>query len=257
MIVSPHPDDEAVGCAGSILRHVQAGDRVCLAVATDGRQSRAVPDPQEMSDRRKREALHAAKLLQIDRMEWIGLAEGAWNVTMLKERLKALMGAVAPDIIYAPSRIDFHPEHLRVAHALALALGEVAAPQLQSTRVRVYPIQVPLGPFAVNLVTDVSAVHSNCEAVLRAYASQASSIHCARRRRRYSALLHRISGHAEELWELPAACYVGLHCESPALWPEVFRGLRSFPLTDPLAYLAGMRERRRIACGTAPALGSS
>jgi len=249
LIVAPHPDDEAVGCAGTILRHVQAGDRVCLAVATDGRQSKAIADPEQMSRQRKREASHAAELLQVDRLEWIGLAEGAWDVMILKERLQALIGDVAPDIIYAPSRIDFHPEHLRVAHALALALGDFAAGQLETARVRVYPIQVPLDPFTVNLVTDVSAVHSNCEAVLRAYVSQASSIECARRRRRYSALLHRIAGHAEELWELPAARYVALHRESPVLWPKVFRGLRNFPLTDPLAYLAGMRERRRIGRG--------
>jgi hypothetical protein len=30
------------------------------------------------------------------------------------------------------------------------------------------------------------------------------------------------------------------------LWPQVFRGLRYFPLSDPLAYLAGMTERRKI-----------
>jgi LmbE family N-acetylglucosaminyl deacetylase len=246
LIVAPHPDDEAVGCAGTILRHVQSGDRVCLAVATDGRQSKAILDPEAISNRRKREAFRAADLLKIDRLEWIGLAEGAWHVTELKERLKALMGLVGPDIIYAPSRIDFHPEHLRVAHALALALGEVTEPRRQSIRVRVYPIQVPLDPFTVNLVTDVSGVHSQCEAVLQAYESQAASIHCARRRRRYSALLHRIAGHAEELWELPAGRYVALHRESPMYWPQVFRGLRNFPLTDPLAYLAGMQERRKI-----------
>jgi LmbE family N-acetylglucosaminyl deacetylase len=251
LIVAPHPDDEAVGCAGTILRHVQAADRVCLAVATDGRQSTAIPDPEEMSGQRKREAFQAAELLHIDRLEWIGLEEGAWNVVTLKERLKALMVAVAPDIIYAPSRIDFHPEHLRVAHALALALSEVEVSSLPA-RMRVYPIQVPLDPYLVNLVTDVSAVRLQCEAVLRAYVSQAPSIHCARRRRRYSALLHRIRGQAEELWELPAARYVALHREPPVSWPEVFRGLRNFSLTDPLAYLAGLRERRRIGCGRLP-----
>jgi LmbE family N-acetylglucosaminyl deacetylase len=248
LIVAPHPDDEAVGCAGTILRHVQAGDSVCLAVATDGRQSGAMVDPQEMSSQRKREALHAAELMQIDRLEWIGVAEGAWEVTVLQDRLSALIGEVEPDIIYAPSRIDFHPEHLLVAHALALALGEVSEPRRQGTRLRIYPIQVPLGPSVVNLVTDVSAVQPQCEAVLGAYVSQAASVHCARRRRRYSASFHRIGGHAEELWDLPAAHYVALHRGSPVQWPKVFRGLRNFPLTDPLAYLAGTGERRKIGC---------
>jgi hypothetical protein len=83
--------------------------------------------------------------------------------------------------------------------------------------------------------------------VLHAYASQAGSIRCSYRQRRYSAVWHRIVGVVEEFWELSAPGYAALHSEPPRCWHQVFRGLRSFPLSDPLAYLAGMAERRRIA----------
>jgi LmbE family N-acetylglucosaminyl deacetylase len=246
LVVAPHPDDEAIGCVGTILLHVQSGDRVCVAIATDGRRSRAIPDPVQMALQRRREATDAARLMQLERLEWLGLPEGEWSVRALQDPLRALIEEIEPHIIYAPSRIDFHPEHFKVAHALALALGDVGVRQ---ERVRVYQVQVPLTPVIANLVADVSALVPRCEAVLRAYVSQAGSVQCAYRQRRYSALLHGIAKHAEEFWEMPASRYVALHSVPPLQWPNAFRGLRNFPITDPLAYLVGRNARRKMRCG--------
>jgi LmbE family N-acetylglucosaminyl deacetylase len=246
LVVAPHPDDEAIGCVGTVLLHVRSGDRVCLAVATDGRQSKVVADPAQMALQRHREARHAAELMQVERLELIGLPEGEWSVSQLQTALRALIEEIEPGVIYAPSRIDFHPEHFKVAHALALALGEINAPRMNAIRVRIYQVQVPLNPLLSNMVTDVSPVRSDYETVLRAYESQAGTIQCAYRQRHYSAALHRIAGQAEEFWEISAQRYAAVHAESPERWPRVFRGLRNFPLSDPLAYLAGMNERRKI-----------
>jgi LmbE family N-acetylglucosaminyl deacetylase len=246
LIVAPHPDDEAMGCVGTVLLHVRSGDRVCLAVVTDGRQSKVIADPARMALQRYRESCNAARLMQVDRLEMIGLPEGEWSVSQLQGTLRTLIEAIDPGVIYAPSRIDFHPEHFKVAHALALALGELSASRTNDIRVRVYQVQVPLSPLLSNVVTDVSAVLSDYEAVLRVYESQAGSIQCAYRHRRYSAALHRIAGRAEEFWELSAQRYAAVHAQSPAHWSRIFRGLRAFPLSDPLAYLVGIKERRRI-----------
>jgi LmbE family N-acetylglucosaminyl deacetylase len=247
LVVAPHPDDEAIGCVGTLLLHLDAGDSVCVAIATDGRRSRVMADPVEMSAQRRREATEAARLMKIDRLEWIGLPEGEWNVSSLREALTALLARTDPDIIYAPSRVDFHPEHWKVAHALALTLADQKTLRMRGRRIRVYQVQVPLTPSISNVVADVSAVAPQCEQVLRAYASQSGTMAGTYRQRRYSARLHRITGRAEEFWEMSVGRYVALHGTSPAHWPRAFRGVRNFPLTDPLAYLVGLRERRKIA----------
>jgi N-acetylglucosamine malate deacetylase 1 len=246
LVVAPHPDDEAIGCAGTVLLHAQSGDRVCVAIATDGGRSMAVADRNALCRLRRREAEDGARLMRVDRLHWIGLAEGQWSTADLQPALSALIEEIQPDIIYAPSRIDFHPEHLGVAHALALALDASRSQSMRNTRVRIYQIQVPLNPLITNLVADVSAVKAGSEAALRAYVSQTGSIQGAYRQRRYGASWHGIGGEAEEFCELTAQRYIALHSQPPALWPQVFRGLRYFPLSDPLAYLAGMTERRKI-----------
>src|SRR5687767_6864064 len=41
MVVAPHPDDETLGCGGTIAKHAAAGDQVEVLIITDGGASRA------------------------------------------------------------------------------------------------------------------------------------------------------------------------------------------------------------------------
>lgn len=245
LVVAPHPDDEAIGCAGTILLHVRAGDQVCIAIATDGRRSKAIPDPGRMAAQRQAEARTAAQLMGVDRLAWLGLPEGDCSPAALKQSLLTVLEEVRPALIYAPSRIEFHPEHMKVAHALALALDDWVTTD-DAPIMRIYQIQVPLASSVCNVVTDVSSIAEECEAVLDAYTSQMGSIQSTLRMRRYGAALHDIAKQVEQFWEIPVSRYAALHGSRPQEWPAVFRGVRYFPLSDPLAYLAGRAERRRL-----------
>ena len=44
-IVAPHPDDEVVGCGGSLVMHREAGDPVRVLVVTDGRAGNVGKQP--------------------------------------------------------------------------------------------------------------------------------------------------------------------------------------------------------------------
>jgi LmbE family N-acetylglucosaminyl deacetylase len=244
LVVAPHPDDEALGCAGTILLHRRARDEVCIAIATDGRRSKVIPDPDRVAAQREREARDAARLLGVDRLAWLGHPEGDCSPRALQESLADLLRDLQPDVIYAPSRIDFHPEHLKVAHALALALSE--SDTTRAATIRIYRVQVPLAYPTCNLVSDVSPVSERCAAVFAAYTSQFTTVQGTLRQRRYSALLHGCEKQAEEFWEISAADYSALHRAPPESWPAAFRGLRNFSLSDPLAYLTGRTERHRL-----------
>jgi LmbE family N-acetylglucosaminyl deacetylase len=249
MVVAPHPDDDAIACGGTVLRHAQAADRVTIAICTDGRRSRALADPALMAAHRKAEAMQAARLMRGVDMRWMGLPEGEWAIPQMREALGALLEELRPDLVYAPSRVDFHPEHLNVAHALSLALEQSAH---RPATLRVYQVQVPLTSTLTNVICQIDTVLHESEAALRAYASQSGSCEFTHRRRRYSASLHGLRGAVEEFWELPVDNYVELHSDPPAQWHDGYRGLRPFPLTDPLAWLVGTAARRKLraqVCG--------
>jgi LmbE family N-acetylglucosaminyl deacetylase len=217
---------------------------VWIASITDGRRSRALGlGPEEMARRRREEAMASAAALGIDHVERFDLAEGEWTDEQLEPGLQALLRRLAPQIIYAPSRVDFHHEHARVARVLALALADAPA----DTRVRVYQVQVPLTFVLTNLVADISGVIAQNDAALRAYVTQRGNIGRAIRQRRYAAALYGLKRQAEEFWELPAEQYAMLHMDLSGWSGDIFRGLRFYPFSDPLAYLWGRAERRRLA----------
>jgi LmbE family N-acetylglucosaminyl deacetylase len=246
LAVAPHPDDEAIGCGGVLLRHTAAGDQVCIAYITDGRRSRARGlGPDEMARRRRQEAEASARALCAERVAWFGLPEGEWAAEQFQRDMSALISEFAPQIIYAPSRVDFHPEHGRVACALALTLAE-SSPDA-GPRVRVYQIQVPLTPALTNLVADISGVIAASAVALHVYLTQRGNIGRALRQRRYAAAFYRCGRQAEEFWELSAAQYIALHMPPEQLPDGLFRGLRFYSFSDPLAYIQGRAERRRIA----------
>ncbi len=246
LVVAPHPDDEVVGCGGAILRHEAAGAQVSVAYVTDGRRSRAFGlAPQQMAETRRLEAEAAAVHLRIDRFEWFKLPEGEWQQNLLQSRLCELLRRCKPTFVYAPSRVDFHPEHHAIAHALAQALA-TCYPGDDGPRIRIFQIQVPLSAVLVNRVVDISSVASAHGSALDAHASQRGSIVPCLRVKRYAARAHRLAGLAEVFWEMTTNDYFELHRESPDRWLDRFRGIRYLAVSDPAAYLVGRTARRRL-----------
>jgi LmbE family N-acetylglucosaminyl deacetylase len=235
LVVAAHADDEAMGCAGTIIRHQQAGDQVRVAIVTDGARSRAHGiDRASMRRIREKEAARAAAQMGVAGA-WLGLHEGEWSDDEGREALRRELREAAPTIIYAPSNIDYQSEHRRLARTLADLLAELAlAPE-----VRVYAVQVPLTPLLVNLVHDVSDLQPSIAAVLRCYATQLESVSRTFRLRRYAARFYGAESEAEAFCALPAEIYSSLHRRTPVS----FRALYIRAWLDPLAALVGTRER--------------
>ncbi len=247
LVVAPHPDDEVVGCAGTLLLHGLAGDSVCIAYITDGSGSRAGGSgPGEICRQRKAEAEKAAGYLQVDRFVWFGLAEGKWKFEELRPPLLELLRQTSPHLIYAPSRVDFHPEHRKVAHALSLLLSKDGAARAGAV-VRVCQLQVPLTPLLANQVVDCSGLAGKVEAAFKVYRSQSVNFGRALRMLHYAARFHGFTAHAEEYWQMPVEDYCRLHDSPPDRWRSCrFRSVRYRSFSDPLSYALGWIERRRL-----------
>lgn len=238
LVVAPHPDDEVLGCGGTIMRHVANGDSVAVLIVTDGRQSRAHSlRADEMARTRCKEAHAAAAMMGAAEIVWLGLPEGDWQVDTLLAALAAHMRDSPPGVIYGPSWLDYHPEHRRVAQCLAETVAAL-------TPVRICTLHVPLGKLA-NLYVDVTDDLPRLRALFETYWTQQQSLLRGLRLRRYSGALNRCGEIIEEFWELSGEEYRNAHCGSSGI-PVVY-GLRYMSLTDPLGYVVGRTARRAIA----------
>jgi N-acetylglucosamine malate deacetylase 1 len=242
LVVAPHPDDEVIGCGGVALKHHAAGDDVAIVYVTDGRQSRAQHiSSAEMAALRESEALQAASLLQA-RVTWMGLPEGEWQLNDGVTQLSAVIARECPNVIYTPSRVDFHPEHLKVAHIVALALLRCNALE---TSINIYAVQVPLTRLLTNLVANIGEVQTQVMQALAAHDSQKYTLEQALRQRRYAT---RAQGWpAEGFWCMPAALYCRLHKDAPNTWDvQHFYGMRRRAFWDGLAYAKGREARAKL-----------
>ena len=244
LVIAPHPDDETLGCGGTIARHRQTGDAVCVLVVTDGGSSRAGGlGRAAIRAIRAQEAAAAIAQLQPGEIVQFGLPESRWTPAEFQARLAALLARVRPTLIYTTSCVDFHPEHRRVALGLAKTLAATPPPDLRA--VRIYELQVPLTPVLANVLVDVGPVAAQKERALAAYTTQRASFGWRPRQARYTRLLYRLTGPPEAFWELTPAAFGRLMAGYPAARP-VFRSLRLRPFSDGAAWLIGLGARRRL-----------
>lgn len=114
IVLAPHPDDESIGCGGSIAKHVKAGSRVRVIFLTNGDrgdfETRFGKDYPEI---RRECAGRALSLLGVKDYEFWGYGDRMLHVAEkeIKERLYLGVKSFSPLIIYAPSPFEIHPDH--------------------------------------------------------------------------------------------------------------------------------------------------
>jgi LmbE family N-acetylglucosaminyl deacetylase len=251
LVLAPHPDDETLGCGGTIPLHLQAGDDVRIAIVTDGRRSRAGGlDADTMVAVRARESQNAIGVLQSENKPHNGnlelvqymLPEGSWRTTELVDILIRQISEWKPTIIYSTSRVDFHPEHLRVAGTLARALQSY--PVTPMIKIRAYELQVPLTPLLANVFADTSSSSSKKGEALAQYCSQQGSFLWVRRHSRYLEAIYGVQGPIEVFWEMDAPQFISAHLGNEL--HSRFRSIRLRPFTDLLAWIVGRNIRRAL-----------
>jgi LmbE family N-acetylglucosaminyl deacetylase len=76
LIVAPHMDDEAIGCAGMIARAVQNGIEVAIVFLTDGAHGLTEEIWQEINAKRIAESRAAAQILGVKKLHFMQQPDG-------------------------------------------------------------------------------------------------------------------------------------------------------------------------------------
>jgi LmbE family N-acetylglucosaminyl deacetylase len=119
LLLTPHPDDEVVGCAAAIARVQAGGAHVFTLYLTTGLPAREVAWPWQRAGhearmrRRRCEALRAAARLGIYPLEFM-----SWPARQLKQHLdeahaliESHLDATAADTIWTPAYEGGHQDH--------------------------------------------------------------------------------------------------------------------------------------------------
>ena len=122
LIIAAHPDDEVLGCGGTIAKHVQNGDEVHVLILAEGVTSR-----DEVRERERRagelsqlaQAAHeAGRILEVQSVELHDFPDNRMDAVDLLDVVKVVETAIdkyKPDMVYTHHAGDVNIDH-RIVH---------------------------------------------------------------------------------------------------------------------------------------------
>ena len=116
LIIAAHPDDEVLGCGGTIARHISEGDNVAVLFLSDGVSSREKPN--QSIEERNKSAFEACKILGADTPLFLNFPDNKMDALPLLEivlALEKIINKIKPEVIYTHHAGDLNIDH-RITH---------------------------------------------------------------------------------------------------------------------------------------------
>ncbi len=168
LVLSPHPDDETLGCGGTLRGRVDAGDEVHVAFLTSGERGYRDLPVEEIRRIREAEAEEAAVVLGVASHQFWREPDGGLRATRaLVEGVAAWVRRAGVRVLYAPHEKEMHPDHraaYRIARRACGSLG-TDAPDLL-----LYEVWTPLQ--RLDEIVDITDQAAAKRAAIQCYRSQ-------------------------------------------------------------------------------------
>ena len=123
LVIAAHPDDEVLGCGGTIARFAREGARVHVAFLADGVSSREGAPAAEL-DARRSAARRAGEILGVGSMSFGDFPDNRMDTVPLLDVIKVIEGLIgehAPDAVFTHHAGDVNVDHRRIHEAVTAA----------------------------------------------------------------------------------------------------------------------------------------
>ena len=127
MAIAAHPDDEVLGCGGTLRRHVDQGDEVCIYILADGDTSRYIletENPAAVLQAKGEAARAAGDILGASRVILDEFPDNRMDSRDLLEIIRKVEQQIRhfrPDVVYTHHSGDLNIDHRSVHEAVVTA----------------------------------------------------------------------------------------------------------------------------------------
>lgn len=125
LVIAPHPDDEVLGCGGTLTQHASNGDQVYVIIVTRG-------TPELYSDQQienvRNEARAAHNMIGVSETVFLDFHAPELDITpqaAISRMLAKYIKKIEVDTLYLPHRGDIHHDHVAVFNAGLVAARPV------------------------------------------------------------------------------------------------------------------------------------
>lgn len=170
LVISPHPDDEAIGCGGTICKHIAEGDSVIVVFLTSGEKGGHGKSEEETIKIREQESKNAANIFKLKHIEFWTEPDGHFEADeILLLRLVNFIIEADIQIIYVTHEKEEHPDHIAAAKFVKQAINQLPENILAPT-VWMYEVWTPIQ--RMDHIVDISAYVDTKRKAILAYKSQ-------------------------------------------------------------------------------------
>jgi LmbE family N-acetylglucosaminyl deacetylase len=120
LVIAAHPDDEVLGCGGTIALHVKAGDHVTAVIVCEGESLRYAAAPCDL----EADTMRAARTLGTQEVRLLQFRDQRLDAVPLTEviaKLEAIVHEVRPHVVYCQYGGDVNRDHELLFKALLVA----------------------------------------------------------------------------------------------------------------------------------------
>lgn len=114
LVVAVHPDDETLGCGGTLLKHKANGDEIHWLICT------TIDKSHKYYEIREKEIGEVSKLYDFDsihNMELKTMQVDEYSMSELIGKISKIVNDIQPTTIYLPFKGDVHSDHRKIFEA--------------------------------------------------------------------------------------------------------------------------------------------
>ena len=118
LVIGAHPDDETIGVGGTIIKHLQNGDKVHIILFSVGHKP--------IQPKLKEQAYEALKVFGINKnnLNWLNCKSGQFELDSklkVNSKLAKLVSKIKPKIVYTTPSNDISKDHLTIHECTLVA----------------------------------------------------------------------------------------------------------------------------------------
>lgn len=113
MVVSAHPDDEILGCGGTLIKHRELGDKIDWLITTNISEKQGFSKARV--DSRQEEIIAVEKRLKINKtynLNYPTMCLSDESLLTMIPKISKIFNESQPEVIYILNRSDAHSDHL-------------------------------------------------------------------------------------------------------------------------------------------------
>ena len=114
LVIAVHPDDETLGCGGTLLKHKASGDEVHWLICTTIDKTNSYYKTRE--DELKIVA-DAYKFNSVNNLRLKTMQVDEYGMSSLIDKISNVINTIKPNIIYLPFKSDVHSDHRKIFEA--------------------------------------------------------------------------------------------------------------------------------------------